>query len=207
MKTLFATDESWSGLILRLTLGLVMFPHGAQKMLGWFGGFGFDGTMGFFTQKMGLPWIIAFLVIMGEFLGSLGLIAGVLTRFTAASFIVIMLGAIVTTHLPVGFFMNWFGQQQGEGYEYHLLVIGISAALLFTGAGNDADADDAATGMLRKRSAHRAHHAGPAAGEQVDAEFSEGLSDCSRVFLVLLAAGAHDTDRVGCNDGWHLRVI
>ena len=135
MKIFFATDESWSGLILRLTLGLVMFPHGAQKMLGWFGGFGFDGTMGFFTQKMGLPWIIAFLVIIGEFFGSLGLLAGVLTRFTAASFIVIMLGAIVTTHWPVGFFMNWFGQQQGEGYEYHLLVIGISAALLAAGAG------------------------------------------------------------------------
>ena len=135
MKIFFATDESWSGLILRLTLGLVMFPHGAQKMLGWFGGFGFDGTMGFFTQKMGLPWIIAFLVIIGEFFGSLGLLAGLLTRFTAASFIVIMLGAIVTTHWPIGFFMNWFGQQQGEGYEYHLLVIGISAALLAAGAG------------------------------------------------------------------------
>ena len=135
MKQFFATDESWSGLILRLTLGLVMFPHGAQKLLGWFGGFGFDGTMGFFTQKMGLPWIIAFLVIMGEFFGSLGLLAGFLTRFTAASFIVIMLGATVTTHWPIGFFMNWFGQQQGEGYEYHLLMIGISLALLITGAG------------------------------------------------------------------------
>ena len=67
MKALFNTDDGWSGLILRLTLGLVMLPHGAQKLLGWFGGFGFDGTMGFFTQKMGLPWIIAFLVIMGEF--------------------------------------------------------------------------------------------------------------------------------------------
>jgi putative oxidoreductase len=135
MKRLFNTDESWSGLILRLTLGLVMFPHGAQKLLGWFGGFGFDGTMGFFTQKRGRPWIVAFLVIIGESFGSLALVAGLLTRFTAASFIVIMLGAIVTTHWPVGFFMNWFGQQPGEGYEYHLLVIGISAAILASGAG------------------------------------------------------------------------
>ena len=95
--------------------------------------------MGFFTQKMGLPWIIAFLVIMGEFFGSLGLLAGFLTRFTAASFIVIMLGAIVTTHLQIGFFMNWFGQQQGEGYEYHLLMIGIGLALLMTGAGKMVD--------------------------------------------------------------------
>ncbi|HNA27939.1 MAG TPA: DoxX family protein [Nitrospira sp.] len=135
MRKLFHTDDAWTGFILRMTVGLVMLPHGAQKMLGWFGGSGFDGTMGFFTQKMGLPWIVACLVIIGEFFGSLGLLAGLLTRVTAASFIVIMLGAILTVHAPVGFFMNWFGQQQGEGYEYHLLVIGMAAALLMTGAG------------------------------------------------------------------------
>ncbi len=135
MKAMFQTDESWSGLILRLTLGLVMFPHGAQKLLGWYGGFGFDGTMGFFTGTMHLPWIIAFLVIIGEFFGSLGLLAGLLTRFSAASLAVIMVGAVATSHIPNGFFMNWFGKQQGEGYEYHLLVIGIAVALLVTGAG------------------------------------------------------------------------
>jgi putative oxidoreductase len=135
MKAVFLTDDSWTGLILRLTLGLVMFPHGAQKLLGWYGGFGFDGTIGFFTQQMGMPWLIAFLVIMGESLGSVALLAGLLTRFTAASTGVIMLGAITMVHLPHGFFMNWFGKQQGEGYEYHFLVIGIAAALLVTGAG------------------------------------------------------------------------
>ena len=135
MKALFLTDDSWTGLILRFTLGLVLFPHGAQKLLGWYGGFGFDGTMGYFTQQMGVPWLIAFLVIMGESLGSVALLAGLLTRFTAASMGVIMLGAITMVHLPHGFFMNWFGKQQGEGYEYHLLVIGIAAALLVTGAG------------------------------------------------------------------------
>ena len=135
MKALFQTDDGWTGLILRLALGLVMFPHGAQKLLGWFGGFGFDGTMGFFTQKMGLPWLIALLIIIGESFGSIALLAGFLTRFTAASLAVIMLGAIALVHLPNGFFMNWFGQQQGEGYEYHLLVIGIAAALLVTGGG------------------------------------------------------------------------
>jgi putative oxidoreductase len=135
MKALFLTDDSWTGLILRLTLGLVMFPHGAQKLLGWYGGFGFDGTIGFFTQQMGMPWVIAFLVILGESLGSVALLGGLLTRFTAASMGVIMLGAITMVHLPYGFFMNWFGKQQGEGYEYHLLVIGIAAALLMTGAG------------------------------------------------------------------------
>lgn len=135
MKAFFQTDYGWTGLILRLTLGLVMFPHGAQKLLGWYGGFGFDGTMGFFTQKLGLPWIIAFLVIIGEFFGSLGLVSGLLTRFSAGSLMVIMLGAVTMAHLPYGFFMNWFGQQKGEGYEYHLLVIGIAAALLVTGGG------------------------------------------------------------------------
>jgi putative oxidoreductase len=135
MKALFQTDDGWSGLVLRLTLGLVMFPHGAQKLLGWYGGFGFDGTMGAFTQKMGMPWIIAFLVIIGEFFGSLALMAGFLTRFTAASLAVIMLGAVIMVHLPHGFFMNWFGKQQGEGFEYHLLIVGIAAALLVTGGG------------------------------------------------------------------------
>src|SRR5512146_2453523 len=135
MKALFQTDESWTGLILRMTLGVVMFPHGAQKLLGWYGGFGFSGTIRFFTDVMHLPWIIAFLVIIGEFFGSLGLLVGFLTRFSAASLAVIMVGAIVTTHIPHGFFMNWFGKQQGEGYEYHLLVIGIGLALLITGAG------------------------------------------------------------------------
>ena len=135
MKTLFQTDESWARFTLRLTLGLVMFPHGAQKLLGWYGGFGFAGTMGFFTETMHLPWIVAFLVIVGESFGSLALLLGLLTRFTAVSFIVIMLGAITTSHLQNGFFMNWFGKQAGEGYEYHLLVIGIGLALLITGAG------------------------------------------------------------------------
>ena len=135
MKALFRTDDGWAGLILRLTLGLVMFPHGAQKLLGWYGGFGFEGTMGAFTHKMGMPWFIAFLVIIGEFFGSLALLAGLITRFTAASLAVIMLGAITIVHLPHGFFMNWFGTQQGEGYEYHVLVIGIAAALLVIGAG------------------------------------------------------------------------
>ncbi len=131
----FKTDDSWAGLILRIGLGSVIVAHGAQKLLGWFGGFGYDGTMGFFTRKMGLPWLVAFLVIIGESLGALALIAGLLTRFTAAGFIVIMIGAIATVHWPQGFFMNWFGQQQGEGFEYHLLVIAMSAALVITGGG------------------------------------------------------------------------
>jgi putative oxidoreductase len=135
METIFKTDESWSSLMLRVALGIVVFAHGAQKLLGWFGGYGFSGTMGFFTNVMHLPWLIAFLVIIGESLGSVALIAGFLTRVTAASYIVIMLGAIATVHWSQGFFMNWSGKQPGEGFEYHLLVIGMSTALLIAGGG------------------------------------------------------------------------
>jgi putative oxidoreductase len=135
MKALFRTNDELSSLALRITLGIVMFPHGAQKLLGWYGGFGFSGTMGFFTQQMGLPWIVAFLIIIGESLGSLGLIAGFLTRVAAFGVLLIMIGAIALVHWPHGFFMNWSGKQAGEGYEYHLLAIGISLVLLIYGGG------------------------------------------------------------------------
>jgi putative oxidoreductase len=135
MKAFFQTDESWAGLILRVMLGAVMFPHGAQKMLGWYGGFGFSETIGLFTQQMQLPWIVALLIVIGEFFGSLGLLVGLLTQFTAASLTIIMLGAIALVHWPHGFFMNWFGKQQGEGFEYHLLVVTIGVVLMIIGGG------------------------------------------------------------------------
>jgi putative oxidoreductase len=138
MKTLllkqFQTDETWAPVVLRVMMGLVMFPHGAQKLLGWYGGRGFSETIGMFTGN-GMPWIVAFLVIIGESIGMLSLIAGFFTRFCAGSLVVIMAGAIGLVHLKHGFFMNWFGQQTGEGYEYHLLVIAICAALMLTGGG------------------------------------------------------------------------
>lgn len=135
MKAFFRTDDVWSSLIIRVVLGLVMLPHGAQKLLGRFGGFGFTGTMGFFTEQMHVPAAIAFLVIMGESFGALGLLTGFLTRFSAFGMLCIMLGAIFMVHLPNGFFMNWFGKQAGEGFEYHLLVIGMSVALMIAGGG------------------------------------------------------------------------
>lgn len=135
VKKLFQTDDAWSGMILRVALGVVMFPHGAQKLLGWYGGHGLAGTLGFFTEQMHIPWIIALLIIIGESFGSVGLIVGLLTRFAAASLAVIMLGAITMVHWPHGFFMNWFGQQAGEGFEYHLLVLGMCLALVVSGAG------------------------------------------------------------------------
>ncbi len=135
MKILFQTNEEWGYLILRVMLGIVIFPHGAQKLLGWFGGHGFDGTMEFFTGKLGVPMVIAFIIIIGESLGSLGLIVGFMTRLCAVGVLCIMSGAIVIAHWSNGFFMNWFGNQKGEGFEYHLLAIGICLPLILYGGG------------------------------------------------------------------------
>jgi putative oxidoreductase len=135
LNALFRTDDDAASLILRVMLGVVFFPHGAQKVLGWFGGFGLEGTLGFFTQTMGLPLAVAALVIAAEFLGSLGLITGLLTRLAAFGILCVMTGAIFLVHLPNGFFMNWGGNQAGEGYEYHLLAIAIALALMFKGGG------------------------------------------------------------------------
>lgn len=129
------TESNWGGLIARLTLGIVLFPHGAQKMLGWFGGYGFNGTMDAFTSQMGLPWIVAFAVILIEFIGSISLILGFASRLWALAFAGLFAGIIYTNHLEHGFFMNWFGNQAGEGYEYALLIIGIALAVLINGSG------------------------------------------------------------------------
>ena len=132
---IFNTNNDWTGLVTRLTIGSVLFAHGAQKMLGIFGGFGFTGTMGFFTDILHLPWLIGFLVIIIEFIGSLSLIAGFGSRIWSAMTIVLMLGIIFTSHIDNGFFMNWFGNQKGEGFEYHLLIIGLSLVTLINGSG------------------------------------------------------------------------
>lgn len=134
---LLHTQADWAGLILRLVLALVIFPHGAQKALGWFGGYGYAGTMQFFTKTVGLPTPVAFLGIMAEFVGPIALVAGFGTRLAALLIAAVMIGAILKVHRGTGFFMNWSGQHKAgqEGYEYHLLVIAIAAALLVIGGG------------------------------------------------------------------------
>jgi putative oxidoreductase len=109
--------------------------HGAQKVLGWFGGYGFEATMNAFTTQMGIPVVFAFLAIAAEFLGGLGLVFGLLTRVAALGIASVMAVAIVMVHAQFGLFMNWSGTQQGEGYEYHLLAIAIAVALMVKGAG------------------------------------------------------------------------
>ena len=134
-RKLIATDNDAAIAILRLVLGVVFFAHGAQKLLGWFGGYGFTGTMGFFTGVMHIPALFAFLAIAAEFFGGLGLIFGFLTRIAALGISFNMIVAVAMVHHYFGFFMNWTGAQKGEGYEYHVLVLAITVFLMIRGAG------------------------------------------------------------------------
>ena len=129
------TNNDWAMTIVRLILGVVFFAHGAQKVLGWFGGYGFQATMGMFTQKLGIPAPFALLAIAAEFLGGLGLLLGFLSRIAALGIMTNMLVAIFMIHRHIGFFMNWAGNQRGEGYEFHLLVLGLGVAIVAKGAG------------------------------------------------------------------------
>jgi putative oxidoreductase len=144
MKKLLATNsENTTALLARLALGIVVFPHGAQKLLGWFGGYGFDGTMGFLTGTAGLPSVIALLVILIEFFGSLFLITGFATRLAAIGILANFIGVVVTSNLHNGFFMNWYAQaNKGEGLEYFILLFGLGVISLIAGGGR-ASADAA----------------------------------------------------------------
>ena len=133
-SSLIATSDSVAATALRLALGVMILPHGLQKTIGWFGGYGFKGTMGYLTGTVGAPWILALLAILAESVGGVMLIAGFGTRIAALGVGGVMLVA-AAMHLPNGFFMNWFGNQKGEGVEFHLLALGIVVALLILGGG------------------------------------------------------------------------
>ena len=135
LRKLLETPKSPALAVIRVVLGVVMFAHGAQKALGWFGGHGPSGTIGFFDQALGVPAVLTLLVIAAEFLGGLGLIVGALGRIAAAGVIAVMLGAVGLVHLENGFFMDWTGQQAGQGFEFHLLVIAMAVAVALRGSG------------------------------------------------------------------------
>ena len=135
IRKLLQTDDATATTIIRVVLGIVFFAHGAQKMLGWFGGYGFTATMNAFTGTMHIPAVFAFLAIAAEFFGGLGLIFGLLTRVAAFGIAVNMVVAIIMVHSQFGFFANWSGTQKGEGFEYHLLALAMCAFLMIKGAG------------------------------------------------------------------------
>jgi putative oxidoreductase len=132
--SIFRTSDDIGAFIARITLGIVILPHGMQKLLGLFGGAGFSGTVEFFVSS-GIPAFIAILIVIGESFGALGLIVGFLSRLAALGITIIMLGAVVTVHLQNGFFMNWAGTQAGEGFEFHLLAVGLGLIVLIKGGG------------------------------------------------------------------------
>jgi putative oxidoreductase len=135
VRKLLHTDDDRVLMLLRAVLGVVFFAHGAQKVLGWFGGSGFNESMTTFTHHMGIPALLAILAIMAEFLGGAGLLIGLLSRVAAFGIIVEMLVAVFLVHAQNGFFMNWRGNQRGEGFEYHLLVISMALLVAIRGAG------------------------------------------------------------------------
>ena len=155
LSLLFKTDDDLFSLVLRLVLGTVFFSHGAQMALGWFGGYGFSGTMGFFIGKLHIPAALAFLVIATQFGGAIALILGLFTRPAALGIALNMLVAVAMVHAQFGWFMNWYGNQKGEGFEYHLLAIAIAAVLIFRGGGKWA-ADAAIENSLRAAGTSRA---------------------------------------------------
>lgn len=135
LRKLIRTDADRTTALLRVALALVILPHGAQKLLGWFGGFGPSATIGFFEATWGVPAVLTLLVIAAEFFGGLGLLAGLLSRVAAAGIAAVLVGAVALNHWGNGFFMNWTGAQPGEGFEYHILALALAAAVVIRGAG------------------------------------------------------------------------
>jgi putative oxidoreductase len=132
---LLSTSNDPALLIVRVVLGGTIWVHGAQKLLGWFGGYGFTGTMQYFTKSLGIPAPLGLLAIATEFFGTLLLVLGLGGRVMAAGVAVVMVVAALSVHAPNGFLMNWSGGQKGEGFEYHFLAIALAAAIMMGGSG------------------------------------------------------------------------
>ncbi len=136
IQKLFTTDAANAGaFLIRITLGGVMLAHGLQKLLGWFGGQGFNGTMQLFTEQMNIPTPFALMVILFESVGAFCLILGLGSRIMAFGIMSIMIGAVVLVHWNYGFFMDWHNAKAGEGFEYHLLAIAASLSIIREGGG------------------------------------------------------------------------
>jgi putative oxidoreductase len=135
IESLMDTHAGWVLAIARIVLGIIFFGHGAKKMLGWYGGPGLSGSMRTFTEHLHLPSILAFLVIAGEFFSGVGLIVGLFSRIAALVIALTMVGAIATVHFRFGLFLNWFGSQEGQGIEYHLLAIALALVVVVKGGG------------------------------------------------------------------------
>jgi len=136
LRTLVDTRAESAPFVARLVLGAVMFPHGAQHALGWFGGYGFSGTLAWMSGTLGFPAAFAALAIVVELLAPFALVLGLGGRVAAVGIGGLMLGA-ASTHAANGFFMNWFGTLPAgtEGFEYHVVVLALAAVVAIEGSG------------------------------------------------------------------------
>ena len=135
IESLTSTHADWVVGMARIVFGVIFFGHGAQKMLGWYGGSGLTSSMRTFTEHLHIPSTLAFLVIAGELCSGIGLIVGLFSRIAALIIALTMVGAIATVHFRFGLFLNWFGTQAGHGIEYHLLAIALALVVVVQGAG------------------------------------------------------------------------
>lgn len=136
LRKLLRTRAEFVPAVARLTLGAVILPHGAQKTVGWFGGYGFTGTMHWFTETMHIPWLLGLAAILAETLGGVALLVGFASRLAALSVGAVFVTAVATIHWQHGFFANWFGNQKGEGIEYFLLGLALVAIVAVRGGGS-----------------------------------------------------------------------
>ena len=134
VASFISTPDDFGVFIARIVLSVVFIPHGLQKILGLFGGYGFSASLSYFTS-LGVPVVLGFLVIIAESLGSVALFLGLFGRFMAFGICLEMLGAVFLVHMPNGFFMNWGGAQKGEGFEFHILAIGLALLIMIKGSG------------------------------------------------------------------------
>ncbi len=136
MKNLNLTAANgYAATVIRITLGLIILPHGAQHLLGWFGGFGFSGFTGWLIEVKHLPSVIAYMVPFIEIITPFFLILGYKSRIVSIIVFILFVGIIFADHIDKGFFMNWIGNIKGEGYEYHLLILSMCVSLLLSGSG------------------------------------------------------------------------
>jgi putative oxidoreductase len=135
LRKILHTNDDYVLMLSRVVLGIIFLAHGAQKVFGWFGGTGFDQTMKAFVQGMGIPAFFAMMAILTEFLGGIGLLFGLLSRVAAFGVAIIMVVAVSVVHAQNGLFMNWSGNQRGEGFEYHLLALAVAVLVMVRGAG------------------------------------------------------------------------
>jgi putative oxidoreductase len=134
-KKLIATPNEWHWTLIRLAAGIMIFPHGLQKAFGVWGGRGLSGQLEFFQHHDHIPLVFAFLAIMAELLGGIGLITGFLTRVAAFGLLCNMTIGPYISNLQYGYFLNWTGQQKGEGIEFHILAAAMALTIVARGAG------------------------------------------------------------------------